>query len=236
MEAQNVNSKIIKFWVLMVMLICSFISILTLVKVAANRLGWGSSLWVVLGKLIFKIYIYIYIIYFNWRLITLQYCGGFCHTLTWISHRCTCVPHPKPHPTPLSIPSLWVVPVLQLWVPCFMHQTWTGHLVHIWYTCFNAILSNHPTLTFSHRVQKSVCYICVSFAALHIGLPLLLTLCRSPPTHPRGLCEALGSQKCLPRGASGFSTHNQVFWASIPSGSMKKQTFFLTHFCLTLFP
>ena len=33
-------------------------------------------------------------IYFNWRIITLQYCGGFCHTLTWISHRCTCVPHP----------------------------------------------------------------------------------------------------------------------------------------------
>ena len=28
-------------------------------------------------------------IYFNWRLITLQYCSGFCHTLTWISHGCT---------------------------------------------------------------------------------------------------------------------------------------------------
>ena len=35
------------------------------------------------------------LIYFNWRLITLQCCGGFCHTLTWISHRCTCVPHPS---------------------------------------------------------------------------------------------------------------------------------------------
>ena len=34
-------------------------------------------------------------IYFNWRLITLQYCGGFCHTLTWISHEFTCVPHPE---------------------------------------------------------------------------------------------------------------------------------------------
>ena len=31
------------------------------------------------------------------------------------------------------------------------------------YTCFNAILSNHPTLTLPHRVQKSVLYICVSF-------------------------------------------------------------------------
>ena len=23
---------------------------------------------------------FIFLIYFNWRLITLQYCGGFCHT------------------------------------------------------------------------------------------------------------------------------------------------------------
>ena len=35
----------------------------------------------------------------------------FCHTLTWIRHGCTCVPHPEspshlpPHPIPLSHPS-----------------------------------------------------------------------------------------------------------------------------------
>ena len=49
-------------------------------------------------------------IYFNWRLITLQYCSGCCHTFM-----CTCVPHPEslshlpPHPTPqghLSAPAL----------------------------------------------------------------------------------------------------------------------------------
>ena len=54
-------------------------------------------------------------IYFNWRLITLQYCGGFCHTFTWISHGYTCVPHPDspshlpPYPIPqghLSAPAL----------------------------------------------------------------------------------------------------------------------------------
>ena len=37
--------------------------------------------------------------FLNWRLIALQYCGGFCHTLTWISHGCTCVHHPEP-PSP----------------------------------------------------------------------------------------------------------------------------------------
>ena len=32
-------------------------------------------------------------IYISWRLITSQYCSGFCHTLIWISHGFTCVPH-----------------------------------------------------------------------------------------------------------------------------------------------
>ena len=33
-------------------------------------------------------------IFISWRLITLQCCRGFCHTLSWISHVFTCVPHP----------------------------------------------------------------------------------------------------------------------------------------------
>ena len=33
---------------------------------------------------------------------------------------------------PLSTLSFWVVPEHQLWVPCFMHQTYTGHLFYIW--------------------------------------------------------------------------------------------------------
>ena len=52
-----------------------------------------------------------FIFYFNCSLITLQYCSGFCHTLTWISHECTCVPHSEPssllppHPIPQGHPS-----------------------------------------------------------------------------------------------------------------------------------
>ena len=50
-------------------------------------------------------------IFISCRLITLQYCSGFCHTLTWISHGFTCIPHPDPpshlppHPIPLGLPS-----------------------------------------------------------------------------------------------------------------------------------
>ena len=108
-----------------------------------------------------------------WRLITLQYCIGFA--IHW--HESATGVHVFPilntPPTSLPIPSLWVIPVHQPQASCIMHWTWTGDLFHIWYyTCFNAILPNHPTLALSHRVQKTVLYICVSFAVLHTGLSL----------------------------------------------------------------
>ena len=79
----------------------------------------------------------------------------------------------NPPPTSLPIPSLWVIPMHQPQASCILHWTWTGDSFHIWYyTCFNAILPNHPTLTLSHRVQQTLLYICVSFAVLHTGLSL----------------------------------------------------------------
>ena len=105
------------------------------------------------------------IIYFNWKLITLQYCSGFCHTLTWISHGCTRVPILTPllppsssHPSGLSQSTGFGCPVSCIKLALVICST-----------CFNAILSNHPTLAFSHWVQNFVLYICVFFAALHVG-------------------------------------------------------------------
>ena len=68
--------------------------------------------------------------FISWRLITLQYCSGFCHTLKRTSHGFTCVPHPDSpshlplHPIPLGLPS---APGPST---CLMHPTWAGDLFH----------------------------------------------------------------------------------------------------------
>ena len=114
--------------------------------------------------------------YFNWQLITLQYCIGFAIHQHEPATGVHMFPILKPPPASLPVPSLWVISVHQPQVFSIMHRTWTGDSFHIWYyTCFNAILPNHPTLALSHRVQKTVLYICVSFAVSHTGLSLLLT-------------------------------------------------------------
>ena len=112
-------------------------------------------------------------IYFNWRLIALQYCIGFAihqHVSTTGIH---VFPTLNPLPSFLPVPSLWVVSVHQPQASSTRHWIWTGDSFHIlYYTCFNASLPNHPTLVLSHRVQKTVLYICVSFAISHTWLSL----------------------------------------------------------------
>ena len=86
---------------------------------------------------------------FNWRLITLQYCGGFCHTLTWISHGYTCVPHPEPrshlppHPIPLGHPS---APALRALSHASNLDRWSvSHMVIYMFQRYS-LKSSHPCL------------------------------------------------------------------------------------------
>ena len=85
-------------------------------------------------------------IYFNWRLITLQYCISFAihqhESATGVLSSPSSTPsHLPPHPIPLGHPSA-PAPSIQ-----YLHRTWTGDSFLIWYyTYFNAILPNHPIL------------------------------------------------------------------------------------------
>ena len=125
-----------------------------------------SLVWsfVFLFFLIFFSLIYFYLFFF----FTLQYCIGFAihqhESVTGIH----VFPILNPLPSSLPLPSLWVVSVHQPQASSIMHQTWTGDSFHIWYyTCFNAILPNHPTLTLSHRLQISVLSVVTFFFFFH---------------------------------------------------------------------
>ena len=87
--------------------------------------------------------------------LTLQYCIGFAiyrnESATGIHE----FPILNPPPSSLPIPSLWIIPVHQPQASSIVHRTWIGDSFHIWYyTYFNAILPNHPTLFLSHRVKR----------------------------------------------------------------------------------
>ena len=112
-------------------------------------------------NLFFYIFIYFFFLLYNIVLV-LPY---IIMNPPWVY---MCSPSWTPSPTSLPIPSLWVIPVHQPQASCVLHRTWTGDSFLTWYyTCFNAILPNH-TPSLSHRVRKTVLYICVS----HTGLSL----------------------------------------------------------------
>ena len=115
-----------------------------LVHVASLNHGKNSGHILKNSKVFFVLFFY-----FNWRLITLQYCGGFCHTLIWISHGCTCVPHPDPsshlppHPIPQGHPSAPALSTLSH----ASNLDWRSisHMIIYMFQCYS-LKSSHPHL------------------------------------------------------------------------------------------
>ena len=95
-------------------------------------------------------YFYLFI-YFNWWLITLQYCSSVCHTFTWITHGCTCVPYPHPeapsHLFPLPIPQGHPrAPALSTLSHISNLDWWSvSHIVIYRFHC-HSLKSSHPHL------------------------------------------------------------------------------------------
>ena len=147
-----------------------------------------------------------------------------------------CPPILKPPPTSLRTSSLWVVTENQIWVHCFTHWSCNAHLFYTFlYTCFNAILSNYPTLGFLAQSPKvcslRLCLLCcptyriiVQFSSVTQSCPTLqphgLEHARLPwPSPTPGACSNTcpSSWWCHPIISSSvvpFSSHLQSFTAS----------------------
>ena len=97
----------------------------------------------------------------------------FCHTLTWIHHRCIRAPNPEspshlsPHIISLDHPH---APAPSILYPV-SNTDW--RFVIIWqYTCFNAILPNHPTLSLSLKLFKRLLHWTYKFVAIAKHFPI----------------------------------------------------------------
>ena len=98
----------------------------------------------------------------NWRLITLQYCSGFAvhshESAMGVNVFAILNPFPPPspsHPSGSSQCTSPEHPVSFIKPGLAIYFTYDNILVSM-------LFSKHPTLAFSHRVQKFVLYICVS--------------------------------------------------------------------------
>ena len=95
-------------------------------------------------------------------MIILQYCIGFAIHQHASATGVHVFPILNAPPTSFPIPSLWVLPVHQPQASCILHRTWTGDSFLIWYyTCFNAILPNHPPLPLPQSPKDCSIHLCL---------------------------------------------------------------------------
>ena len=105
-------------------------------------------------------------IYFNWRLITLQYYSGFLPYMTWVSHECTCVPHPIPqgHSSAPALSTLSHASNLDWWS--------ISHMIIYIFQCYS-LKSSHPCLL---PKSPKVCSLPLSLLLSHIYSHLTIFL------------------------------------------------------------
>ena len=110
----------------------------------------------------------LFFFFFNFTLFYFTILYWFCHTSTWICHGCTRVPNPEapshlpPHTITLGHPGALAASILY---PA-LNLDWRFISCMILYM-FQCHSPKSPTFSLSLRVQKTVLYICISFAVSH---------------------------------------------------------------------
>ena len=161
-EAKEIIQPNFKFWELWILKIPHIYLFLP------HCPSFSSGLLLTTQAIILFIYFLNYLFIFRMYFLYFTILYWFCHTSKWICHGCTHVPHPEPpsHIPPCTIPLGHPnAPALSiLYHTSNLNWRFTSHMLIY---MFQSILLNRPTLTLSHRVQKTVLYICVSFAVSH---------------------------------------------------------------------
>ena len=126
-----------------------------LLKLNSEERCQSKAEWITHAGNLFEVF---KLLIFNWRIISLQHCVGFCHTSAWISHRYRSLPFETPsHLPPHSSP--WGCHRALVLAPWVTHQIPTGSL-------FSLLLSpSIPPSPSRPRVHKSVLYVWISIAA-----------------------------------------------------------------------
>ena len=105
------------------------------------------------GYVTWEDWLIITIVYFNWRLITLQYCGGFC--IHWLESAMGVHVFPilKPPPSSFPIPSLGGFPVYQDECPVSCIEVWL--VIYFAYSNTQVSMLISQIIPPSHSTTKS---------------------------------------------------------------------------------
>ena len=143
-------------------------------------------------------------------LITSQYCGGFCHTSTWISHGCTCVP-----------PSCFCFKHFQLKARLLLFQFNSVQLlsnVRLFVTLWTAALQASLSITNSQSLPKLMSIeSMIPSSHLILCRPLLLSLQSFPASgsFPMSQLFASGHQSIGVSASASVLPMNTQDWSPL---------------------
>ena len=118
-----------------------------------------------MGLLDHMVVLFFLIFIFDWRIIVLQYCVGFCHT-TIIRYKYTYIPFLGSLPPRPSSHSSRSSQSTRLSSLCYTAASYLLSVLNV--AMYVSVLISYPTFSFPDYVHKSILYIFVLIPALQI--------------------------------------------------------------------